>query len=60
MKNLSNLDEQLLRKPINEGKRTVIEIIAHFYPWDEFVLEHRIPYLFKVPKSRFGKIIVIK
>ena len=47
MKNLSNLDEQMLRKPIDEGKWTVIEIIAHFYPWDEFVLEHRIPYLFK-------------
>lgn len=47
MKNLNNLDEQLLRKPIGEGKWSVIEIIGHFYTWDEFVLQYRIPYLFK-------------
>ncbi len=47
IKNLSNLGEQLLRKPIDEGKWSVIEIIGHFYAWDEFVLQYRIPYLFK-------------
>lgn len=47
MKNLSSLDEQLLRKPIDEGKWSVIEIIGHFYAWDEFVLQYRMPYLFK-------------
>ena len=47
IKNLSNFDEQLLRKPIDEGKWSVIEIIGHFYAWDEFVLQSRIPYLFK-------------
>lgn len=47
MQSLNNLDENLLRKPIDEGKWTTIEIIGHFYPWDEFVLQHRIPYLFK-------------
>lgn len=54
MKDLNNLDEQLLRKPIAEGKWSIIEIIAHFYPWDEFILQHRIPYLFMnkhLPKS---------
>ena len=47
IKNLSNFGEQLLRKPIDEGKWSVIEIIGHFYAWDEFVLQYRIPYLFK-------------
>ena len=47
IKNLSNLDEQLLRKPIEEGKWSSIEIIGHFNAWDEFVLQYRIPHLFK-------------
>ena len=46
MQRLKTLDEQLLRKPIAEGKWSVIEIVGHFYPWDEFVLQQRIPYLF--------------
>lgn len=44
---MSNLDEQLLRKPIEEGKWSSIEIIGHFNTWDEFVLQYRIPYLLK-------------
>lgn len=55
---LGNLDEQILRKPIDQGKWSVIEIVAHFYPWDEFVLHHRLPYLFKnepLPKSPNAK-----
>lgn len=47
MKNLSNIDEQLLRKPIEEGKWSSIEIIGHFNAWDEFILQYRIPHLFK-------------
>lgn len=42
---LENFNENLLRKPIGEGKWSVIEIIGHFYAWDEFVLQYRIPYL---------------
>ena len=42
---LKSADEHLLRKPIGEGKWSVIEIVGHFYPWDEFILQHRIPYL---------------
>ena len=44
---LEILDEHILRKPIDKGKWSVIEIIGHFYAWDEFVLQYRIPYLFK-------------
>ena len=47
MDSLNILDEHLLRTSISEGKWSVIEIIGHFYAWDEFVLQHRIPYLFK-------------
>ena len=42
---LKSFDENLLRKPIEDGKWSVIEIVGHFCPWDEFVLQHRIPYL---------------
>ncbi|MER2171572.1 MAG: DinB family protein [Psychrobacillus psychrodurans] len=51
---LKSIDENLLRKPIGEGKWSVIEIVGHFYPWDEFVLHQRIPYLFtcgQLPKA---------
>lgn len=43
---LKSVDENLLRKPIGEGKWTIIEVVGHFFPWDEFVLQQRIPYLF--------------
>ena len=43
---LKFIDENLLRKPIGEGKWSIIEIVGHFYPWDEFVLQQRIPFLF--------------
>ena len=42
---LVKLDEQVLRTPIRDGKWSVIEIIGHFHPWDEFVLQKRLPYL---------------
>lgn len=54
MHRLKSLDEVILRKPIGEGKWSVIEIIGHFYPWDKFILQNRIPYLFtynSLPKS---------
>ena len=46
MQRLEYLDEYVLRQPISEGKWSIIEIIAHFYPWDEFVLQNRLPYFF--------------
>lgn len=42
---LSNLDEQVLRKPMQEGKWSIIEVIGHFQPWDQFVIEKRLPYI---------------
>ena len=51
---LKSVDENLLRKPIGEGKWSIIEVVGHFYPWDEFVLQQRIPYLFSgkhLPKA---------
>ena len=43
---LKSINENILRKPIGEGKWSIIEIVGHFYPWDEFVLQQRIPFLF--------------
>lgn len=43
---LKSVDETLLRKPIGEGKWSIIEIVGHYYRWDEFVLQQRMPYLF--------------
>ncbi|CAG9621276.1 DinB family protein [Sutcliffiella rhizosphaerae] len=34
------------RTSIGDGKWTVAEVIGHLIPWDEFILEHRIPFLF--------------
>lgn len=39
------LTEQILRRPIQQGKWSIIEIIGHFTPWDQFILNKRIPYL---------------
>lgn len=41
---LRALSEEMLRKPITEGKWSIIEIIGHLIAWDEFVLHERIPY----------------
>ncbi|GEM_PF-2957185 len=46
VKDLRNLSEEQWRKPIESGKWSVAEMIGHLTPWDTFVLEHRIPYLF--------------
>lgn len=45
LKSMKSIDESLLRKPIGIGKWSIIEIIGHFYAWDEFVLQHRITYI---------------
>lgn len=36
-------DQELMNKPITEGKFSVKEIIAHLYRWDEFLLNVGIP-----------------
>ena len=43
---LSKLDEQVLRQPMQEGKWSIIEVIGHFQPWDQFIIEKRFPYIF--------------
>jgi hypothetical protein len=44
-KSLLNLPIEHWFSPIKENKWSIAEIISHLIPWDEFVLEHRIPYL---------------
>ena len=51
---LRELSEDSWRTPIEEGKWTIAEVIGHLIPWDEFVLNQRIPYLMdtvELPKS---------
>ena len=51
---LSKLDEQVLRQPMQEGKWSIIEIIGHFQPWDQFVIKQRLPFIFtneEIPPS---------
>ncbi|WP_155593327.1 DinB family protein [Lysinibacillus cavernae] len=43
---LRSISEDQWRMPIEPGKWTVAEVIGHLPPWDEFVLHHRIPFLF--------------
>ncbi|WP_337999466.1 DinB family protein [Solibacillus daqui] len=45
IQSLEHINENVLLTPICDGKWSVIEIIGHFYPWDEFVLQNRLPYL---------------
>lgn len=41
---LANLSEDAWRTPVGIDKWTIAEIIGHMIPWDEFVLDKRIPY----------------
>ncbi|MFJ7733226.1 DinB family protein [Lysinibacillus sp. NPDC097231] len=43
---LANVTEGQWRTPIELGKWTVAEVIGHLTPWDKFVLNLRIPFLF--------------
>lgn len=52
--NLRGLSEAQWRMPIEPGKWSVAEVIGHLPPWDKFVLNHRIPFLFtdeRLPKG---------
>jgi len=54
VRNLQQLSESKWRKPIAEGKWTIAEVVGHLIPWDQFVIENRIPYFFQnkeLPKS---------
>lgn len=46
IKNLEGLSEDKWRAQIAENKWTVAEVVGHLIPWDEFLLNNRIPYLF--------------
>ncbi|WP_194840878.1 DinB family protein [Filobacillus milosensis] len=45
VRSLVNLSEKEWRTPIEEGKWSIAEIVAHFKPWDEFITNQRIPFL---------------
>jgi uncharacterized damage-inducible protein DinB len=45
VKSLNNLPAEEWFRPIDENKWSIAEIISHFGPWDDFVLNMRLPYL---------------
>ncbi|ATP42124.1 hypothetical protein CSE16_20090 [Solibacillus sp. R5-41] len=54
VESLIELNENDWRKPVGLDKWSVAEVIGHFKPWDEFILNQRVPYLFQqagLPKA---------
>ncbi|AHN23634.1 DinB family protein [Lysinibacillus sphaericus] len=54
LEHLLDVTEQQWRMPIQQGKWTVAEVIGHLIPWDQFVLNERLPFLFsrnQLPKG---------
>ncbi len=54
VKKLKELTENQWRTPIAEGKWTIAEVIGHLTPWDQFLIEQRLPFLLQdkaLPKS---------
>ncbi len=47
MQSLSQLTEEEWRRPLGQGKWTIAEVAGHLAPWDQFILEHRLPYFFR-------------
>ncbi|MFJ7669166.1 DinB family protein [Lysinibacillus sp. NPDC097195] len=46
LERLSAVTDKQWRMPIQQGKWTVAEVIGHLIPWDDFVINERIPLLF--------------
>lgn len=46
LERLLNVTDKQWRLPIQQGKWTVAEVIGHFIPWDDFVINERMPLLF--------------
>lgn len=46
VRKLGEVSEEIWRSPIAKGKWSVAEVVGHLSPWDEFVLNDRLPYLF--------------
>ncbi|MCF6136566.1 DinB family protein [Pseudalkalibacillus berkeleyi] len=42
---LNHLSSDQWNRPIKENKWSIAEILSHFLPWDEFIINQRIPYL---------------
>jgi len=41
---LNQLTNDEWQSPIEEGKWSIAEIVYHFIPWDEFIIESRLPF----------------
>ncbi|EZH66656.1 hypothetical protein DH09_12120 [Bacillaceae bacterium JMAK1] len=54
VQSLHAVSEDTWRMELGAGQWSVAEVIGHLIPWDEFVLQKRIPYLFtneQLPKG---------
>jgi uncharacterized damage-inducible protein DinB len=45
VKSLNDLSAGEWFRPIDENKWSIAEIVSHFGPWDDFVVNKRLPYL---------------
>lgn len=60
VKELEQLSEEQWRTPIKEGKWSIAEVIGHLIPWDEFIINDRMPYFFKdidLPKGPDAQVL---
>ena len=51
IESLKKVDPDVLKRPIDEGKWSILEIVAHFIAWDEFIIEKRLPILFQTQSA---------
>ncbi|MEL3972004.1 DinB family protein [Rossellomorea oryzaecorticis] len=45
VESLNSISKEEWFRPIEESKWSIAEVISHFVPWDEFIMNKRLPYL---------------
>jgi DinB superfamily len=45
VESLNSISKEEWFRPIEENKWSIAEVISHFVPWDDFVMNKRLPYL---------------
>ncbi|MGE7932823.1 DinB family protein [Viridibacillus arvi] len=51
IESLKRVSDDCWLTPIEESKWSVCEIVGHLIPWDNFVLENRLPYLLNLKQA---------
>jgi uncharacterized damage-inducible protein DinB len=45
VESLNSISKEEWLRPVEENKWSIAEVISHFVPWDDFVMNKRLPYL---------------